>query len=466
MISSKTVKGAVIGLLSLVGGATLSAQFETTPEFWNQPHIRKAFLGSYEPNTTTEPSLTEEEQVVLKEIIDFMGQGGSNQEALKMILPHIKPGAESGSTAAFEFVAANFYATEGDLKKAVEFYDQAIAKFPNFLRAIKNAAIMRVRLGQFEAAIKGFTRSIELGAKDTTTMGLLGLCYVNTNKYFSAETAYREAIVLDPSQKDWQLGLAKSLLSQAKYTDAIAVLEQMLAEDPENELLWSSTADAYLALDEPETAVAIHEIIDRLGKSSAESLKLMGDIYMSRELSELALDYYQRAIAKDPNQEPAVHVDVAEVLTARGAYDEATQIMSDIRNTFTEKLQEGQKLRLLRLEAQIALATQQGERVIPILEELIEKDPLDGQALLLLAEFYSNQGDDDGYARADLYFERATRVQEWEVRALISWARSYVSRERYDQAIPLLERAQTLEPQDYIGRYLDQVRKVNSVQVR
>lgn len=456
MITSKKLKAATAGLICLAGGATLSAQFKTDQEFWNQPHIAKTFANSYAVLAKTEPDLSEEEQIIVKQVLDLLKANGDKDVALDMILTANSPEA----TAAFDFIAANFYAEKGDLKNAIKFYEQASEKHPSFLRAIRNSAIMKVKEGRFQAAIKDFTKAIELGAKDTTTMGLLGLCYVNTDKYFSAETAYREAIVLDPNVKDWQLGLAKSLLQQQKYEEGISVLEQMLLDDPENDILWSSAANAYLGLEDAETAVAIQEIVDRLGKSTPETLVFMGNIYMSRGLNDLALEYFRRAIEKKPDQDPEVYVNVADTMTARGTYDQAKEMISDIRLNFESKLSDEQKLSMLRLEAQIALASNEGERVIPILEELIERDPLDGQALLLLAEFYSAKGDIDSYSRADMYYERAAKVRDWEVRALISHARSNVSRERFGKAIPLLERAQILDPQDHIGRYLDQVRKV------
>lgn len=466
MISSKTIKAAATGLLcaaSLAGAVTVSAQIKTDEAFWNQGHILKTWEKSYEIRTKTEPELTEEEQLVVKNVIKHYG--GSEEEgivadkekALAMILQAINP----DSSAALDFIAANFFAEKAQLKDAIKYYDSASKKFPSFLRSIRNGAIMKVKEGRYQAALKDFTRAIELGAKDTTTMGLLGLCYVNTEKYFSAETAYREAIVLDPTIKDWQVGLAKSLLQQQKYKEAIAVLEQILVDEPESDVLWVSTANAYLGLGDAETAVAIHEIVDRLGKSTPDSLVFMGQIYMSRSLNELALTYFQRAINQDQDQDPDVYVSVAETMTARGTYDEATTVIADIRSSFGEKLDSAQKLSILRLEAQIALATGKGAKVIPILEELIERDPLDGQALLLLAEFNSGEGTVDGYNRADMFYGRATKVREWEVRALISWARSYVARELFGKAIPKLERAQTIDPQDHIGRYLEQVRKVH-----
>ncbi|MDQ8182865.1 tetratricopeptide repeat protein [Pelagicoccus sp. SDUM812005] len=458
MISSKTIKIAATGILCLAGAASLSAQFKTDQEFWNQPHITKTFAASYSMLAKTEPELAEEEQVIVKQVLEQLKLTNDKDAALKTILDALALNPDA--TAAFDFIAANFYAEKGDLKNAIKYYDSAAKKHPSFLRAVRNGAIMKVKEGRFEAALKDFTKAIELGAKDTTTMGLLGLCYVNTGKYFSAETAYREAIVLDPNVKDWQVGLAKSLLQQSKYEEGIAVLEQILVDDPENDILWSSAANAYLGLDDAETAVAIQEIVDRLGKSTPESLVFMGNIYMSRSLNDLALTYFQRAIKMDPKQDPSVYVSVAETMTARGTYDQAKTVIADVRSSFGDQLSDENSLKLLRFEAQIGLATGGGEKVIPILEKLVERDPMDGQALLLLAEFNSSKGTTDGYSRADLYFERATKVRAWEVRALISWARSYVSRERFGKAIPLLERVQVIDPQDHIGRYLDQVRKV------
>lgn len=458
MISSKTIKAAASGILCLAGVATLTAQFKTDKEFWNQPNIVKAFTSSYEPLPTTEPELKEEEQVVLKGILDQLQLDSNKDAALAAVLKQIQSSPEG--SAAFDFIAGSFYAEKSNLKEAIKYYDNAVEKHRGFLRAVRNGAIMKVQLGRYEAAIVGLTRAIELGAKDTTTMGLLGLCYVNTEKYFSAETAYREAIVLDPNVKDWQLGLAKALLQQAKWKDALAVLEQMLVEDPENDILWANVANAYLGLDDAETAVAIQEIVDRLGKSTPETLVFMGNIYMSRDLNDLALGYFQRAIKSEVDQDADTYIAVAETMTARGTYDEAVTVISDIRSRFGDDLSDKDKLGILRLEAQIALATGAGEKVVPILEKLIEQDPMDGQALLLLAEFSSNKGTVDGYSRADLYFERAAKVRNWEVKALIAHARSYVAREQFGKAIPLLERSQILDPQDYIGRYLEQVRKI------
>lgn len=456
MTKSKSLKLAFAGLACAIGITSLSAQLVYDAEkFWSQKHIREAYIGNYEINVKTEPKLTEAEQEVFREILEVMKT--DKDAALQMMLSNIT----AESSGALEFIAGSLYGERGDVDNAMKYFKLAIDKYPGFLRARKNLAIMLVQKAQFAEAIPHFVKAIDLGARDNTTFGLLGLCYVNGSQYISAETAYREAILLNAEVKDWQLGLAKALLNQKKYQEAIAVLEEILLQEPENELIWISQANAYLGIDDAETAVAIQEIVDRLGKSTAESLEFMGNIYMSRNLNDLALKYYRKSIAKDPKRSVKTHVDTADILVGRGAFEEAKVLINDIRKTYANRVERDQETRLLRMESHIAMNDGNTDVFIPILEKLIQSDPLDGDALMMLADHYTSLDTIEGYARADLYYERVTKIEKVEVKGLIAWARSYVAREQYGKAIPLLERANTLDPKDFIGRYLEQVRKVH-----
>lgn len=456
MTKSNLLKSALSGLLCAAGIASASAQLEyNAEEFWSQPHIREAYLGNYEINTKTEPKLTEAEQEVFRALLELLKT--DKTAAMDLLLTSITP----ESSGALEFMAGSLYAEKDEIEQAMKYFVQAVGKYSNFLRARRNLAIMLVQNAKFEEAIPHFVKAIALGARDTTTFGLLGLCYVNGSKFISAETAYREAIVLDSTIKDWQLGLAKSLLNQKKYEEAIAVLEEILIDEPENEIIWISQANAYLGLNDAETAVAIQEIVDRLGKSTADSLEFMGNIYMSRNLNDLALTYYRKAIKKDPNRSVKTHVDTADILVGRGAFEEARVLIDDIRKTYAKNTPKEQDTRLLRMESHIAMSDGDIDVFIPILERLIENDPLDGEALMMLADHYTSQATIDGFSRADLYYERTAKIPDIEVKALISWARSYVAREQYGKAIPLLERANTLEPRPFITRYLEGVRKIH-----
>jgi Tfp pilus assembly protein PilF len=109
---------------------------------------------------------------------------------------------------------------------------------------------------------------------------------------------------------------------------------------------------------------------------------------------------------------------------------------------------------LLNLQAQVALGRNDDARAAAILESVVARDPLNGRAILLLADYHAKQGDVD---RAELYYTRAASVAATEVEALIQHARLLVSRRDFARATHLLSRAQSLRPQNHVAAYLAKV---------
>ena len=191
----------------------------TIPQlFGTSPIFGPPIFGDYEIDVAKNPKLTETESEVFREILEVMKT--DKDAALQMLKANVTP----DSSGSLEFIIGSLYGEKGDNESAMEWFLLAIEKYPNFLRAQRNLAIMMVQSGEFEKAKKHFIKAIDLGSRDSTTFGLLGLCYVNGGQFISAETAYREAIVLNADVKDWQLGLAKALLNQKKYQESIAAV--------------------------------------------------------------------------------------------------------------------------------------------------------------------------------------------------------------------------------------------------
>jgi len=84
-------------------------------------------------------------------------------------------------------------------------------------------------------------------------------------------------------------------------------------------------------------------------------------------------------------------------------------------------------------------------------------DPLDGEALILLGQNYARKGDAE---KAVFYYERAASIESFEADAKIRHAQLLVGNGKYDEALPLLRRAQQLNPRDNIQKYLEQVERV------
>jgi len=420
-------------------------------EYWQDPEHQKEFLASYGVNPATEPKLSTEEQVLFKEIIQLLQQEGGRALATQQLEKALKP----DSSAALDFTLGNLKAEAGDIDAAIQHYKAAIKKEPNFLRAHKNLGLFLCQKGKFADAIPSLTKAVNLGAVDSVTYGLLGLCYLNTGRVLSAEGAYRQAVVFDPETGDWKLGLARALIEQKKFNEAIALLDEILKEKPKDANLWMAQANAFLGLNQPELAAANFEILRRMNEATAESLLLLGDIYMNEGLRDLALEVYLDALKKDPNQPVERLVRAAEILVASNALDQAEKLLQQIDANYSGKLEAKEELVVMKLRSRIAIARNDFDTAAKILEEVVDRDPLDGDALMLLANHYARKGETE---RAAIFYERATKIRDLEADALVAWAQMLVQQGNYKDALPKLERAQVIKPRENVGRYLQQVR--------
>ncbi|MGK0310026.1 MAG: tetratricopeptide (TPR) repeat protein, partial [Lentimonas sp.] len=95
------------------------------------------------------------------------------------------------------------------------------------------------------------------------------------------------------------------------------------------------------------------------------------------------------------------------------------------------------------------------------LEDILEIDPLNGKALLTVANYKMSQS---VFPEAEFYFERARSVDEFQVDALIGLARITVQQGRFVQALGYLKEAQNINPRDEIERYIASIESALSAQ--
>jgi tetratricopeptide (TPR) repeat protein len=315
--------------------------------------------------------------------------------------------------------------------------------------------MVEVRKGEFDAAIISLTRAIELGEGSALTYGLLGHAYSSVENHVTAESAYRRAMMLQSRSTDWQLGLARSLFKQEKYADAAALCSQLIMQNPENIDFWRLQANAYLGLEQPLKAAQNYEYLRSVGKADLESLNKLGDIYVKEKMLDIAAQAYSEALEKDSSQSPDIYVRNAKVLSNHGGLDEAHQLVRQIRKTFSNELNDKQNVELLRLEARIALKKGADEKQSALLQEIVRIDPMDGEALILLGQYFARKNDPE---KAVFYYERAESIEAVEAKAKIRHAQLLVQESRYQEAIPLLESALRIEHRSEVTEYLRQVK--------
>jgi tetratricopeptide (TPR) repeat protein len=476
MIRRLTTLGLAAGALLLLAPASAAAPTrdgEASLELWDDPAFQKAFTYSFAPNSELEPEVSPAEQETLNEILPLM-QGGRSEKAIAALEAVLNPPApDQGKkkkkkkaepeleaeepSAVFDFILANIYFQDDRLEEAADWYESAIEKFRSYRRAHKNLGFVYVRLGRFEKAITALSEVVRLGGADGTVFGLLGFSYSNTGQYLSAESAYRNARLLQPEILDWKLGLALSVFKQRRYAEAVTLTQALLDEYPNNTDYWMLQANAYIGLDEPLKAAENFEILSRMGKDTAATQETLGSIYVNEGLYELAARAYGRAVELGEGQSPERPLRWVEFLSQRGALEEARTLLARVKARHDSGLDAADRTRLLKVEARLAMAEGGSAEAVGVLEEIVALDPLDGDALIMLGQHYAGADEPD---RAIFFLERAESLEDFEAEARVRHAQVLVSQARYREAVPLLKRAQELEPRDDVARYLEQVERV------
>ena len=299
---------------------------------------------------------------------------------------------------------------------------------------------------------------IELGGGDAYSYGLLGFAHASKQDYQPAEAAYRNALLLQPENTEWRLGLTRCVFKQGKFEDAAALLDALIARFPDKADFWLLQAHTYLGMKQSLRAAQNLEALEQLGKSTVDSLHTLGDIYVAESLPDLALAAYGRAVDLTPEQPIARPIRSAEVLAGRGAVSQARALTAHIQRAWNARIETSDKRKLLKLDARLAMAEgQDSAEAAAKLEEAVALEPLDGEALMLLGQHYSRASDPD---RAILFYERAAALESFEASAKLRQAQVLVGMGRYLDAVPLLRRAQEVAPREDVARYLEQVERI------
>ncbi len=452
--------GAILIALAVVcasglGHAGTTGGGEETPlQIWDDPQFKKQFIGSYGFQSAIEPSVEPEQIELMQEVLPLLS---TDPAAAEKRLREIIADPEN-TNAVFFFTLGNVYFQQERLAEAAELYRDAIAEFPSFRRAHKNLGLILVRQGNFAEAIPSLSRVIELGGADGLTYGLLGYAYSSTENWVPAESAYRNAMLLEGQTLDWKLGLTQSVLKQQKYGEAVTLCQALIDQYPERTDFWLLQANAYIGLERPRDAAKNYEIVRRLGKATPQSLNTLGDIYVNEGLWDLAAQSYRHAIDATTTPQPTQALRRVEILAQRDALPQAQTLLATVKEQWGEEMDPEDRKKMLKIEARLTMADEDGAaEAATVLEEIVALDPLDGEALILLGQHYSRMQETD---RAIFYYERAQSIDGVEAEARVRHAQLLVDENRYDEALTLLKRAQEIDSREDVARYLEQVERV------
>ncbi|XP_003220872.3 protein O-mannosyl-transferase TMTC1 [Anolis carolinensis] len=229
-----------------------------------------------------------------------------------------------------------FLVDTGSPETAVSHYQKAIQLSPNHHVAMVNLGRLYRSLGQNKEAETWYKRALKVTRKPEI-LTPLGALYYNTGRYEDALKVYREAAVLQPSNKETRLALAQVLAMMGQTKEAEQMTSHIVTEEAECLECYRLLSAIYSKQENYNKAL---EAIDKALQLKPKDPKVISELFFTkgnqlREQNHLdkAFESYKVAVDFNPEQAQAwmnmggiEHIK-GNYITARNYYEKALQLV-------------------------------------------------------------------------------------------------------------------------------------------
>jgi tetratricopeptide (TPR) repeat protein len=229
------------------------------------------------------------------------------------------------------------------------------------------------------------------------------------------------------------------------------LLKQLVRLKPKDSRFWLLLGNVVLSQDRPLDAIAQLEIAHSLGVLEPEGVLILGDLYASSDMNPEAVRVFQSIATKTPNIGVERMARLAEALTNEGDLAGAGRVLEAAAAHATGK----DRAAILLARSGIHLSRKEWKAAQPLLESVIELDPLNGRALIDLGTVEEELGED---SQAVILFESATRVPEQAYAANLKLANLQVKLQQYADALASIDRALALQKSNSLVEFRARVR--------
>ena len=237
------------------------------------------------------------------------------------------PGTENVDVFAADFASRNIAAYEAfiagmqnflnfDYADARQAFEAAVKKAPDFAMARYRLAHTLASLGDTDGALQ----QIEIAKRDAVRLPSRERAYIAAaDSYFrrqlpQAEKQYRDLLEEHPYETEARLLLLYVLIGQEHNEQALAEAETLAAQDPGDEVAWSSLADLNLKLGHYDEADEALRKLIAISPGNPNAYYLLGESRFFRGQYDEAGTQYQKALQVDRGFGDAAirlaHIDV------------------------------------------------------------------------------------------------------------------------------------------------------------
>lgn len=380
----------------------------------------------------------------------------SEQSLLRTLQPHLE--AEDYQAAATMLREQPVAAASGalnllrgqillqlkDYASARASFEAVLAVAPGAARAHRGLAMVHLLEDRLAEAATHLAQALEQGDTGADTYAQLAYLNLRNGNEFAAVAGYQQALFLRPDNREWQQGLAYALTRSGQFAPAQALIEARLTEQPDDAELWLLRAQVALQQSRYTEALASLEVAERLGNREPQNRLLAAQLHLQHGSPARGVDLLVSQISGASQLQRDTLNTIAEAGSWLAANDEWSALEKLTRAVRANREIAPDAARALAVpSARGLLAKNRLSDARTLLSDTVKSDPGAGEALLLLGETLTRQGD---ASRALLYYQRAEALPPFRLRALLGQAQIEIDRQAHAAALTLLREALQTDP--------------------
>lgn len=280
--------------------------------------------------------------------------------------------------------------------QSIDVLEKAIIADENNIQSFYNLGFTYKLMGNYEEALQCFNRVVEENQEDVLAYNHLGSIYALQNKHEDAVSSYQRGLKVDPNHPILHLNLAKSYEKLGRLDLAANEYEASLRSKPGWLEAIDSYADLMLSRNMTKNAADLVGQAIMLNPQNVKMHAKMGDVYTRQNGYDDAEAEYNTALKWDPDNKRVLS-SLADVYDLHGKSKDAIHTMSHY-----EKLDPENK-EMLKQYAKILLTADKLSAANKKINQILEENPDDIQALNLLGQYYICCGEDN---KAESCFEQ------------------------------------------------------------
>ena len=382
-----------------------------------------------------------------------LGQDGAHPEALLLSAQmRLAKGEKEKAILTLETVTRLFpraaqahhqlgaaHSANGETGKAAASFAQAVALEPRFAAPALALAEINIRQGNIGPAITSLRQLLVQNPGLVEAQTLLATAYRVQGNLADSIAALRQLVVMAPKSPAAHLNLGMSLLQQGKTEEGRNSLTTAAELAPDD----FSVLEQLVSLDifEKKSAAALTRVSDQIARTPAQGRLqiLLSRVHSSRSDFTSA----EIALRKATELQPASldsYFALVQLLVSTNQQDKA---VSELRQVILRNPKDIRPLMILaglhEQKKDFAAARQDYEQILAI-------DPKVGVALNNLAYIYSDHVNDQDKALDLAQRARDLMPNQWETADTLGWV--LYKKRQFQRAIPLLEEACTKNPEN------------------